>query len=127
MRRFLLRMALLAVSSPVEAQGGHCGTDAYGGRINAEVELADGGDLRTRLLVEGVVVAYDDKGRKPSWCGRPAVHPAGWHRGSSRAPPPPGRGVTDSMVGPAVAHPCLRPPARAHSSQKFTAPSQRAT
>jgi hypothetical protein len=26
MRRFLLGMALLAVSSPVEAQGGHCGT-----------------------------------------------------------------------------------------------------
>ena len=51
--------------------------DAHGGRINADVELADGGDLRTRVLAEAVVVAYDGNGRKPTWCGRPAVRPAG--------------------------------------------------
>ena len=55
--------------------------DARGGRINADVELADGGDLRARVLAEGVVVAYDGKGRKATWCGR-----RDW-RTESRAPP----------------------------------------
>ena len=35
--------------------------DAYGGRIDAEAELADGSDLRTRLLDHRVVVDHDGR------------------------------------------------------------------